>query len=246
MTSALILAAGKATRLEGLRDRYAKANVPVGNTTPLRFLLEALGDAYADVWINLHFKGEQVREEAQRWAHPEVRLHFLEEAHLLGTGGTLLEVWKRQGALPELMLNAKMFTDFDFTSMQDAAPGTMVLHPDSPLEVFGGLRFDAAGNLLGLLAKGSAPQDGERAGVFTGICRPHEAWMPHLASARTEAPKAVLCLIRHGLLPSHSQQESCVHLRSHQGSWCEISTPERVAAAAEVLASMPHCPEHQS
>jgi hypothetical protein len=139
MASALILAAGKATRLEGLRDTYAKANVPVGGTTPLRFLLEALGTTFSDVWINLHFKGEQVREEAERYAAKGVRLHFLEEEPLLGTGGTLLEMMRRHGGLPEVLVNAKMFTDFDFASMLLATPGTLVLHSNSDLQTFGGL-----------------------------------------------------------------------------------------------------------
>lgn len=238
MTSALILAAGKATRLEGLRDRYAKANVPVGGTTPLRFLLEAMADAYADVWINLHFKGEQVREEAQRWAHPEVRLHFLEEPQLLGTGGTLLEVQKRFGALPALMVNAKMFTDFAFRSMREAQPGTLILHPSSPLDVFGGLRYDHAGRLLGLLAKGDALPEGKLAAVFTGICRPHEGWIPYLEKARAKNPEAVLCLIRHGLLPCHAVDPDCVDLQTHLGAWCEISTPERVLEAEKKLQSI--------
>ena len=238
MTSALILAAGKATRLEGLRDRFAKANVPIGGTTPLRFLLEAMGDTCEDVWINLHFKGEQVREEARRWAHPDVQLHFLEESQLLGTGGTLLEMHRRSSTLPELMVNAKMFTDFDFPSMSEQAPGTLILHPSSPLDVFGGLRYDHAGRLLGLLPKGECLPKGKLAAVFTGICRPHSDWMSYLEAARAEGPDAVLCLIRHGILPCHEKDADCVNLQTHLGAWCEISTPDRVVEAEKKLQSM--------
>jgi len=234
MAAALILAAGKATRLVGFRDRFAKANVPVGDTTPLRFLLEALGDAFEDVWINLHFKGEQVREEAERWATPGVRLHFLEEPQLLGTGGTLLEMVKRSAGVPELLVNAKMFTDFDFARMRDAAPGTMVLHPPSPLETFGGLRYGEQGNLLGLCARTEVLARGERAAVFTGICRPHEGWLPHLENAQAESGEEPICLVRDGLMPylHHSPQHAKMWL--HEGHWFEISTPERVAAATSL------------
>ena len=69
MTSALLLAAGNATRLGEIRNDFAKANVPVGDTTPLRFALEALRQAgYRRVWINLHYKADQVREQAMRYA----------------------------------------------------------------------------------------------------------------------------------------------------------------------------------
>lgn len=235
MATALILAAGKATRLVGLRDRYAKANVPVGGTTPLRFLLEALGDSFEDVWINLHFKGEQVREEARRWATPGVRLHFLEEPELLGTGGTLLEMVRRCGSVPELLVNAKMFTDFDFACMAEAVPGTLVLHPSSDLHAFGGLLFDKDHRLTGLLPRGSTYGADERAAVFTGICRPHPKWVDHLQEARARSEEEVLCLIRHGILarPEAGSCQGVVVL--HPGAWCEISTPERVALATAFL-----------
>jgi len=236
MASALILAAGKATRLEGLRDTYAKANVPVGGTTPLRFLLEALGTTFSDVWINLHFKGEQVREEAERYAAKGVRLHFLEEEPLLGTGGTLLEMMRRHGGLPEVLVNAKMFTDFDFASMLLATPGTLVLHSNSDLQTFGGLNYDPKHCIQGLCTRSAAPSAGCTAAVFTGICKPSPAWMPYLQHARQENSKEVLCLIRHGLLPALEDLPHHATAQIHTGTWCEISTPERVEAAAKQLA----------
>ncbi|MDA0666342.1 MAG: sugar phosphate nucleotidyltransferase [Planctomycetota bacterium] len=235
MASALILAAGKATRLEGLRETYAKANVPVGDTTPLRFLLESFGTTFSDIWINLHFKGEQVRQQAERYAAKGVRLHFLEEETLLGTGGTLLEMRERSGELPDVLVNAKMFTDFDFASMLLATPGTLVLHSHSPLQTFGGLNYNEGRCIQGLCARGVASSAGCTAAVFTGICRPSPAWMPYLRAARQANQKKVLCLIRHGLLPALKDAPDHATAEIHQGMWCEVSTPERVEAAAKQL-----------
>jgi len=238
MATALILAAGKATRLHGLRERYAKANVPVGQTTPLRFLLQALGTSFEDVWINLHFKGEQVRQQAELYAAPGVRLHFLEEACLLGTGGTLLEVQQRANTLPDLIVNAKIFTDFDFGTMLQASPGSLVLHPPSCLQTFGGLNFDSEHRILGLYAKDKTPAAGGCAAVFTGICKPSPSWLPHLQAARSANPSALLCSIRHGLVPALSSEPEHVHALLHQGTWCEISTPQRVTEAEQQLARL--------
>lgn len=238
MASALLLAAGKATRLEGLRDTYAKANVPVGNTTPLRFLLETFGTTFSDVWINLHFKGDQVREQAERYVSQGVRLHFIEENPLLGTGGTLLEMVAQSGGLPEVLVNAKMFTDFHFPSLCDAAPGTLVLHEESDLKIFGGLRFDAKGFLQGLCTKDSTPAKNESAAVFTGICKPSPAWLTHLEAARQSNKEEVLCLIRHGLLPALKLKPKHARVMLHHGTWCEISTPERVTEASNQLANL--------
>lgn len=236
MATALILAAGKATRLVGLRDRYAKATLPVGDTTPLRFLLEALGEEFEEVWINLHYKAEQVREHAQRYAAQGVRLHFLEEEVLLGTGGTLLEMVRRVGTVPELVVNAKMFTDFPFGSMKEVAPGTMVLHAGSPLEAFGGLRFDHQGRILGLLPQGATPQKSGSAAVFVGICHPHHAWLEALRNARKKDPAGILCLIRHGLMPVLQTRPGHASALMHEGMWCEISTPQRVEESRRQLA----------
>jgi len=229
---ALLLAAGKATRLAGWRDHYAKACVPVAGTTPLAFLLpRLLAAGFAPVWLNLHHHGEQVRMQALRLARA-ADLRFLEEPQLLGTGGTLLAVAQAQGALPHLVANAKMFTDFDFSALTGAAPGTCVLHPASALAEFGGLRVED-GCIRGLAGRDARP---ERAAVFTGICVPHPAWLPHLAAARAARPQEPACLLRDGLLPALAEGVEHPALL-HPGRWCEISTPERLAAAALLLAA---------
>ena len=238
MATALILAAGKATRLVGLRDRYAKATLPVGDTTPLRFLLEALGEEFEEIWINLHYKAEQVREHAQRYAAQGVRLHFLEEEVLLGTGGTLLAMARRVGTVPELLVNAKLFTDFPFGCMKEVAPGTMVLHAGSPLEAYGGLRFNSAKQILGLVKKGGILPSRSSAAVFSGICHPHSHWLDALENARRLDSGSGLCLVRHGLLPALDRFPGHATAWLHGGHWLEISTPKRVALASSLLGEL--------
>lgn len=239
---ALILAAGKATRLEGIRDQFAKANVPVGNTTPLRFMLERLALAgVTDAWVNLHYLATQVREEAQRWAPAGLQLHFLEEPQLLGTGGTLLEMVKRCDHLPNIVVNAKMFTDFDFELLTKLAvdePGSfLVLHPPTKLADFGGLAFDAVKHITGLHPRsGKAPPLPAGAAVFTGIARPDAAWLPFLQQAAATCQGAPVCSIRHGLLPALAAQKSSAQALLHMGYWKEISTPQRVV---EIRAELP-------
>ena len=238
MANALILAAGKATRLEGIREHFAKANVPVGETTPLRFLLKALSTSFSDVWINLHFKGDQVREQAERYVAKGVRLHFLDEPRLLGTGGTLLEVVRQSGGLPDLVVNAKMFTDFQFQSMVQATSGTLVLHAPSDLRTFGGLSFDTEDRISGLCAKGEQPGESLSAAVFTGICKPSLDWIAPLQDERRMHPTETLCYIRHGLLPALAKSPSHATAQFHAGTWCEISTPERVQEAIKQLGNL--------
>lgn len=234
--TALLMAAGKATRLVGVRERWAKANVPVGPTTPLRFLLEKLHLAgYRRCWVNLHHLPEQVEEEARRWAPPGLELAFLEEPELLGTGGTLLEVSRREGSLPTAVVNAKMITDFDFAQLRQAPGPAMVLHAQSRLEEFGGLRFDGDARLLGLQGRDLPLEDGFSAAVYTGICRPDPAWIPHLEAAESDREASPCCLVRHGLLPAIADGSASATALLHRGFWMEISTPKRLQALRQEI-----------
>lgn len=230
MKSALVLAAGKATRLGEMREQWAKACVPVGDTTPLGFLLPRLHAAGINrVWINLHFRPHQVRREAERCAPPGLELKFIEEETLLGTGGTLIAVDERD-CLPDLVVNAKVFTDLDFATALNAPAPCVVLHPHSDLSLFGGFSY-AHGELCELLARGTSAI--EKSGVFTGICRPSPLWVEHLRRATKQSPP---CLVRDGMLPAIRDGEK-VRALIHHGQWCEVSTPERIEVARRSIAS---------
>jgi len=232
MSHALLLAAGRATRLGAIREHYAKACVPIGSTTPLRFLMESFAAAgFNHLWINTHYRAEQVRAHAEAHAPSGTRLHFLHEPTLLGTGGTLLHLWEEHGVLPQAVANAKMFTDFPFAELLRATEGTLVLHPASDLATFGGLRFDSQGKVHGLQARDQGLAPGEQAAVFTGIYRPHASWLESLHAERDKSPGSLLCSVRHGLLCHPDSARALLHA----GKWCEISTPERVQQAQELV-----------
>lgn len=231
---ALLLAAGLATRLGSLREKWAKACIPVGGASPLAFLLPRLFRAgIRQVWINLHHMPEQVREEAQQAAPPGLDLQFLEEERLFGTGGTLLAVTQRAGRFPDLVINAKLYTDLEFDAILKQPAPLVVLHPESSLEDFGGLRFNQQRRVTGLRLRG-APRWEAGAAVYMGICRPGEAWLDPLAKAARERPQDTLCLIRDGLLPAVEQHRP-TKVVLHSGYWYEISTPERIAEADRLL-----------
>jgi len=236
MKRALVLAAGKATRLGPLRERYAKSCVPVGDSTPLGFLLPRLAAAgVREVIVNLHYRPEQVREEAERAAPKALDLSFLEEPRLLGTGGTLLAAAELLGTAPDLIVNAKIFTDLDWTRVLNTPPGSLVLHSSSDLTIFGGFQTES-GFVTGLRRAGP-PAHEPGTGVFTGVCRPASEWLAHLATARAAEPDGLVCLVRDGLLPALAAGQR-IGTYFHDGRWCEISTPERVRQAAGLLAAL--------
>ncbi len=230
MKTALLLAGGLATRLGELSRSTPKACVPIDGLSPLAFLIPRLAAAGVHrIWINLHHHSEQVQHEAERVCPPGIELCWFFEDALLGTGGTLLGVTHKNGEIPDLVANAKMFTDFDWVKILKANAPTLVLHPSSDLEVFGGFRYSETDQIESLRRAG-APRQEAKVGVYTGICRPSESWLPHLKRAPTNAP---ICLIRHGLLATVHEQP--VNALIHHGAWCEISTPDRIDSARETL-----------
>jgi NDP-sugar pyrophosphorylase family protein len=247
MSSALLLAAGKATRLLDIRDQFAKACVPISGTSPLEFLIRRLHfHGVRELWINLHWQKEQVQARAQLHAPSGMQLHFLEENSLLGTGGTLLRCKQMRGEIPDLVLNAKMFTDLDFSQLLASPPGTLALHPKSNLREFGGLKYDDQRNVTGLFplaeARALASEKtfstaGIQAAVYTGIARPHPEWMRHLEDCMADQSQAPHCLLRHGVFPAMAAGVPCKAF-FHAGWWCEISTPERIQEAEALLNSM--------
>jgi len=243
MSSALLLAAGKATRLGAIRDRYAKACVPVGGTTALRFAIEALLDAGVSRFVvNLHWQAEQVWQTAQQAVAGRAELLALHEEHLLGTGGSLCASQELLGELPDLVMNAKVFTDLNWRELLDTPAGTLVVHPASRLNVFGGLRYCKDGKLLGLQNRDAAVEsrDSSRAAVYTGLARPSASWLPYLHAGRESlGHRETLCLARAGFLAAMHDGVP-VSVLEHHGYWCEISTPERVAEAEAILSAARH------
>lgn len=243
MTTALLLAAGKATRLGALRNQYAKACVPVAGTTPLRFAIERLAQAgVTRVIVNLHWQAEQVRAEARAAVPSGIQLDFLEEDVLLGTGGTVLACLDQFGVLPGVVMNAKQFSDLDLPAVLRAPAGSLVLHSGSPLSQFGGLAYSATNHLLGLLGRDHPPQLPELAvgaAVYTGVCRIDPAWLPHLTDAapHARADHRPLCLARCGFLAA-AEAGATVPVFLHNGVWCEISTPERVQEAEAIVQAL--------
>ena len=233
MKTALLLAGGLATRLGEISISIPKACVKVNDLSPLAFLLPRLAQSgVTRAWINLHHHTEQIQREAKRFCPPQLELRWLHEETLLGTGGTLLEATQQNGSLPDVVLNAKMYTDFQWHKILTCTEPTLVLHSSSDLEIFGGFRYDEKQQITSL-RKSGAPSQTHDVGVYTGICRPSEKWLASISEAPNDAPS---CLIRHGLLKTLPDQP--VRAMIHSGSWCEISTPKRVQIAEETLASI--------
>lgn len=105
--TAMVMAAGLATRLRPITDSLPKALVPVLGVPMLDVVLNRLRDAGVKrVVINLHHLGEQIRAHLKD--RTDLEILYSEEAEILETGGGIVQALPLLGDDPFFTVNAKI------------------------------------------------------------------------------------------------------------------------------------------
>lgn len=93
MDRALVLAAGLGTRLRSISGGLPKPLAPFGGDPILAHNLRWLAKAgVGEVWINLHYAADQVREAIGDGSAFGLAIHYVYEPELLGTAGALANI----------------------------------------------------------------------------------------------------------------------------------------------------------
>lgn len=124
---ALILAAGRGTRLASLTNGRPKILMPVCGVPMLERLLAGLErGGIIDVAINTHHLAEQVSAHVERIADrfPELNIRLFHEPELLGTGGAIVNLGDYRDQSPLLVWNGDVLADC-------SAHALFVLHFDT-------------------------------------------------------------------------------------------------------------------
>jgi mannose-1-phosphate guanylyltransferase len=116
---ALVLAAGKGSRLAGAAAGMPKPLVRVGDTTPLEHNLAWVGEhARECIWINVHAGADLIRTRIGDMFNG-VPIHYSHEPELLGTAGA----WKRlepEWTSTSLVIYGDNFMRFDLEALRVA------------------------------------------------------------------------------------------------------------------------------
>lgn len=137
---AMILAAGYGTRLWPLTIDRAKPAIPFMGRPLVGYVAEYLaGYGFGDVIVNLHHRPESVRASLGDGGRFGVRLHYVEEPVILGTGGALDNARSLLGGETFVVINGKLATDIDLsaalkTHRETGALATLVLRPNPARE----------------------------------------------------------------------------------------------------------------
>ncbi|MFL6244856.1 MAG: NDP-sugar synthase [Thermoanaerobaculia bacterium] len=131
---AMILAAGLGTRLGAATRGLPKAMLDVNGHPLLEYIVAALAQhGFNDLVINLHHRGDLIREyfgDGSRW---RVRISYSEERELLGTAGAVKNVRSFFGGEDFLVHYGDVVTDQDLTAMMQYHRthdgfGTLLVH----------------------------------------------------------------------------------------------------------------------
>ena len=116
---AMILAAGRGTRLRPLTDHTPKPLLPVAGKPLIEYHIEALAVAdIHDLVINHAHLGERVEQllgDGSRWG---VEIKYSPEAEALGTGGGIFKALPLLGPQPFTVVNGDVWTDYDFARLR--------------------------------------------------------------------------------------------------------------------------------
>ncbi len=226
MTSAMLLCAGKGTRLGDLSGEKPKPLLEVCGIAILRFgITNLVARGVSKIVINLHHRGDLIREELGDGRSMGASIQYSEEEEILGTGGGLkkaLHLLDPDGLNePFLSMNGKLIFDLDIQALlasyaaQEDSLGTMVVKPMPNAMKWGALDVRPEGQGLRIH---NILEDGGHMFCGVHVTRP---------SVVRNLPDGEACMIRQGYLPwlkSGQRVSAFVH---ENGYFAEHSTPKR-------------------
>lgn len=222
----MILAAGRGERMRPLTDRVPKPLLSVGGLSLIEHVIARLARAgVQDLVINLGYRGAQIRDHLGNGAARGVRIAWSDEGDPpLETGGGVFRALDLLGDAPFVLVNADVYTDFDFAPLAARAQAFgghdlahLVLVPNPAHRPDGDFGLEA----------GRARNDGAPRLTYSGIA----ILRPELFLNCEDG--------RFPLAPLLRQAAACDQLSGERfdGLWSDVGTPERLAALESTLLS---------
>jgi NDP-sugar pyrophosphorylase family protein len=138
---ALILAAGLGTRMRPLTEERPKCLLPLGGRPLIAHILDLLRrHGFVDVFINLHWHADAIRDAIGNGRSFGLRIHYLAEEELSGTAGPIRKLAADLGDDRFVVLNGDNLTDLDLTSLiafhhNAGAELSVALHREDPADL---------------------------------------------------------------------------------------------------------------
>ncbi len=222
ITTAMILAAGRGTRMGNLSRRIPKPLLKMGGYSLLEIALRKLRRAgFRKVVVNVHHLAEQLEEFLENFHLPGLEILVSEEDELLGTGGGIAQAERFFAGETILVLNSDVLCDISLSDLlqfhrRHTALATMAVVPSRDYHHYRLVRFNSRGRLLGFHPKGESLPTAGRFGIFTGF----QVLTPAARRYLQPRPSSV---IDDFYLPSLQEGEE-IAVFVHRGRWLDVGT----------------------
>jgi mannose-1-phosphate guanylyltransferase / phosphomannomutase len=223
----MILAAGLGSRLRPLTTHLPKPLVPILNQPLLGHLIRQVKQAgIHEIAINLHYRGEQIRNWLGHGARFGVEVTYSEEPQLLGSAGGVQRLRHFFGDEPILLVHGDVLFDVDLAAViqyhaSREALATIVLHPAHHQYNYGKIRVNAHGHIAQFVDRQAPWVSGPLTEtLFTGI----QVLDPALLN--TIRPGNVAALTTE-VYPALLARPARLYGYLMQGYWSDIGTPRR-------------------
>lgn len=216
MKQAMLLCAGRGSRLAPLTDTTPKPLLQIGAEIPLlRHLRRFAAAGVQRVVINLHHLGEQIRAQVGDGSAYGVEVCYSPEAQLLGSAGGIR--WAMaQGLLSEpfALANGDVVCDYEVAHLPPPPPQGchLLLVANPPAHPRGDFS----------LCDGKLTLPAAQTYTYAGIGTYDPALFADLPAG---APGEMLPLLHQAI------DAECATAEVHRGIWHDIGTPDALAAA---------------
>jgi MurNAc alpha-1-phosphate uridylyltransferase len=218
---AMILAAGRGVRMRPLTDTTPKSLLVAGGKPLIVWQLEKLARAgFAEVVINHAHLGHMIEAALGDGSRFGLSIRYSPEPEALETAGGIARALPMLGTDPFLVINADVYTDYDFSAflelqLEDRL-AHLVLVDNPPQHPRGDFALEA----------GRVRETGERLLTFSGI----GVYAPRLFGGIPAKAKVALApILRKAMAADRVSGEH------YRGRWQDIGTAERLAALDTAL-----------
>jgi MurNAc alpha-1-phosphate uridylyltransferase len=216
---AMILAAGRGERMRPLTDSTPKPLLRIGGQMLIEHHVHALARAgISELVINHAHLGEQIVRALGDGSAYGVSIRYSPERDAaLDTGGGIFNALPLLGEAPFLVVNADIWTDFDFSGLPQDIEGLahLVMVDNPPQHPEGDFS----------LSEGRLSQQGPAMLTYSGI----GVYRTELFAGCSPGAFPLAPLLRAAM------DQGRVTGEHFTGSWFDIGTPQRLAAVNEVV-----------
>jgi NDP-sugar pyrophosphorylase family protein len=238
---AMVLAAGRGTRLLPLTEQLPKALIPVSGRPMIEYSLLLLRYyGIRDIIINLHHLGDQIETYLGDGRQRGLQITYSEEPNLLDTGGGLLKARPFLEDDTFIVINTDVLIDLPLNEViafhrKNKASATLVVRPDPLADQYGSLEIDGEGRLRRFLQTriSTPPSVPTTKLMFTGV----QVLEPRVFDFM-ELDKGVQRFsTTKDTFPRMLRQQERLFGWRFDGFWQDVGTASRIRDAEENLAN---------